>query len=165
MEKKNNFFTFLAALVPGLGYMYLGLIKKGVQTLALFLLIKHVFPFIGLGFIAYFIVIPFWFYTFFDTFTVARKINQGELVEDCDFFFENHNTENTIKTLGEKKFFSILAWVLIVVGVLAIANKLFAQCDYYYIFFSYASSYFFPILLIGGGIYLLLKEKRRSDGQ
>ena len=163
MEKKNGFITFIAALVPGLGYMYLGLMKKGVQTLVLFLVVKHFFPYIGLSFLSYIILIPFWFYTFFDTFNIAGQINRGEQVNDCEFVFENSNTVTANKITGNRNFFAILAWVLIAIGSLAIVNIVFADSRYYHLFISYISSYFFPLLLITGGIYMLLKEKNHSS--
>ena len=36
MKKKNSLLTFLCALVPGAGQMYLGLLKKGCSIMLAF---------------------------------------------------------------------------------------------------------------------------------
>lgn len=164
MEKRNSFLTFIAALIPGVGYMYLGLVKKGLQVLVLFLLIKHFFPLLGMGFMNDIIVVPFWFYTFFDTFHLAGKIKRGEVVSDSEFVFEKH-TGFTISNLAkERGFFVILAWALILLGLLAITNRMFEGSHFYQLMIAGIQGYFFPILLIGGGIYMLFKEKEGKKG-
>ena len=90
MQKRSSFLTFIASLIPGLGYMYLGLIKKGIQAMVVFFLIEPLFRFIGLGGLSSIISIPLWFYLFFDTFNIARKIDRGEFVSDSDFIFSKY---------------------------------------------------------------------------
>jgi len=164
MEKKSNFLTFFASLIPGVGYMYLGLMKKGIQTLVLFLVIKHFFPLIGMGFLNSIILVPFWFYTFFDTFNTAGKINRGEHVSDVGFVFQKQNGDeiHSSNLVGDKGFFEILAWVFIVFGVLAITNRMLESSTIYHLTVSYFKVYFLPTLLIGGGIYMLIKENREK---
>lgn len=166
MEKRNRFLTFIAALIPGVGYMYLGLVKKGVQTLVLFLFAKHFFPLLGIGFLGDIILVPFWFYTFFDTFNIASKINQGEQVDDSGFIFSKHSDSsfNISNLFEDRRGFLILAWVLIFFGVLAIANRMLEGSTFYYLVMSYIKVYFFPVLLIGGGIYMLIKENKIQKG-
>lgn len=164
MEKRNGLITFISALIPGVGYMYLGLIKKGVQTLALFLMVDYFLPLLGIGFLENIILIPFWCYTFFDTYNIAAKLNRGEQVNDTDYIFEKTNwlASNTTSVSGDRSFFIILAWALIVVGILAIINKLMGNNYYYRLIMSCINIYFFPTLLIVGGIFLLVRENKRT---
>jgi len=166
MQKRSSFLTFLAALVPGLGYMYLGLIKKGIQAMVIFFMIEPLFRFIGLGGLVSIISIPLWFYLFFDTFNIARKLDRGEFVGDSDFIFSNYNHFNNkeninkgvIKIMGSKG--SIIAgWALVIIGVLSIINKLFPDNNIYIFIKQSIGTYFIPVLFVFVGVYLLVKKK------
>lgn len=166
MRRRSEFLTFLSALFPGIGYMYLGLLRKGIQILVLFLLIDPVFRMLGIGYLADIIQIPFWFYTFFDTFSVAHRIDKGEFVPDSDFVFNKFTKEGQpyghepgIPVMS-KNFWTVIAWVLIGVGALAILNKAFAGFELYDLIKSYISTYFVPVLFVAGGVYLLLRAKK-----
>ena len=162
MQKRNNLLTFLAALVPGVGYMSLGLVKKGVQILVIFLLIGPVCKVLGLSFLGELIKIPLWFYTFFDTFNIASRMDRGEIVNDSDFIFKKYtepgSVSSAVKT-DSKSLWMVLAWVLIGAGVLAIINQMFNGSEVYGMIKSYISMYFIPVLLVIAGLYMLLRNK------
>ena len=166
MQKRSSFLTFMSSLVPGLGYMYLGLMKKGIQAMVIFFLIEPLFRFIGLGGLADVIQIPLWFYLFFDTFNVARKLDRGEFVHDSDFIFnqyhnlnkkENFN-EDTIKNM-ENKGGLVVGYALVIIGVLSIINKLFPNNAVYDFIKQSIGVYFVPVLFVFVGVYLLVKKK------
>lgn len=160
---RNSFLTFLTALVPGVGYMYLGLVKKGIQILMLFLLIKPIFHLLGIGFLTLVVEIPFWFYTFFDTFAVANKIDRGEPVADMDFIFNKYMKDGSQAAVDREKlgknFNLILAIGLIVLGSIAILHNLSIRSPLYSLIRNFVSTYFIPVLFVLGGIYLLFKNK------
>lgn len=165
MNNKNSFVTFITACIPGVGYMYNGLIKKGVQVLFLYMLIDPILSFVGLGFLAHLIEICIWFYTFFDTFAVSNKINRGEYVPDSEFIFKNYvnidsSTQNNVSWNERinKQGWIILGSALIILGVLAIFNQIFVNYDIYKFIRSYASQYFIPILFIVIGLLILFKK-------
>jgi TM2 domain-containing membrane protein YozV len=166
MENRNgrsSFLTFLTALIPGVGYMYLGLVKKGIQILALYLLIEPVFSILGIGFLSAIVKIPIWFYTFFDTFTVANKIDRGEPVPDMDLIFNKYMKNGSQVVLDREKlgknFSLIVAIGLIVVGGIAILHNFSIGSPLYGLIRSFVSTYFIPVLFVLGGIYLLFKNK------
>lgn len=64
--RKSRILTFLFALWPGAGQMYLGYMKRGVSLMGLFFLIFAIMGFLGLSFLAFLLPI-IWFYAFFDT--------------------------------------------------------------------------------------------------
>lgn len=166
MENRNgrsSFLTFLTALIPGVGYMYLGLVKKGIQILMLYLLIGPVFNIIGIGFLSAIVKIPIWFYTFFDTFTVANKIDKGEPVPDMDFIFNKYMKDGSQVALDREKLGKnlslIIAIGLIAVGGIAILHNFSQGSELYGLIRSFISTYFIPVLFVLGGIYLLFKNK------
>ena len=156
MNKKSGFLTFITALIPGVGYMYYGLQRRGVETFVLFLLISPVLRALGLNVLSPIISIPFWFYTFFDTYSIAHKYEAGEILEDISLF--NKNNELGRRILANDKFkkdkWIILAWILILLGTFAILNKIF----YLSIFFSNIRVYLVPVLFILSGVYILTKK-------
>lgn len=165
MQNRSRFLTFLSALIPGVGYMYLGLIKKGIQTMVIFFLVEPLFSFIGLDGLTSVITIPLWFYLFFDTFNIASKLDRGENVPDTDFIFnENKNIYNsdysndTIKNIGAKRGL-ILGWALVIIGILAIINKIFPDNEIYNFIEQSIGTYFVPVIFVFVGVYLLVKKK------
>jgi hypothetical protein len=159
MDRRNGFLKFIAACIPGVGYMYLGLVKLGVQTLALFLLIRPVFRLLSIDFLTDIVLIPFWFFTFFDTFSLSNKMDRGEAVNDTDFIFKRFNKSNIDTGNIRVDIWKVAAWILIVLGVLAILNKALYEFPLYGLIKSFVSSYFIPVLFVSAGIYLLLKRK------
>jgi hypothetical protein len=163
MEKRNNLITFLAALVPGVGYMSLGLVKRGVQILALFLVIGPVCKLLGIEFVGTLIKVPLWFYAFFDTFNIASRIDRGETVNDSEFVFKKYGESGYGAGNGmisnPRNIWIIVAWVLIGGGILAIVNQMFHDNGLYGMIKSYISMYLFPIVLVFAGVYMLFKNK------
>lgn len=168
MERRNSFLTFLASLIPGVGYMYLGLIRKGAEALLIFMLIPPILRFIGLGFLSYLFTFPLWFYTFFDTFNIAKRMDRGEYVPDSEFIFKrsNESINSDINNFGNKMYskldkngWKVVAWALIILGSMALLNRAFAGNNVYYLFKSYVNTYFLPVLLILGGVYMLTRNK------
>ncbi|MDP4146079.1 MAG: hypothetical protein Q8936_16575 [Bacillota bacterium] len=157
MEKRSGFLTFLTALIPGVGYMYFGLLRKGIETLLLFLLIPTLFDAIGLGFLSYVVAVPIWFYSFFDTYHIAHKVDRGEKLQDGSIFNKEAFSGEAF-TFGEdikNRNWIFVAWALIIIGILAILNKMFMYIG----IFSIARQYFVPVIFIVLGVYLLTRKK------
>lgn len=164
MQKRSSFLTFLTALFPGVGYMYLGLVKKGIQVLLLFLLIGPVFRLLGVGFFSYIIGIPIWFYTFFDTFSVARLLDMGQSVPDTDFIFSKYTAEGEQKFIDSSKIGKgislVIAIGLILLGSYAILHNIFRNNPLYILITGFVSSLFIPVLLVFAGLFLLFKNRK-----
>ncbi|PRR78016.1 hypothetical protein CLLI_20230 [Clostridium liquoris] len=169
-NRRSGFLTFLAALIPGVGYMYLGLMRKGLEALLIYMLLEPVFRLLGLGFIGSILRTILWFYTFIDTFNIARRMDMGETIFDSDLFISkildrekaNYNGNFAGKNYSgnvDKKIWITIAWALIIIGSLSIINKLFVGNEIYYIVKSAINKYFFPIVFICSGVYLLVKKK------
>lgn len=164
MQKRSGFLTFLTALVPGVGYMYLGLVKKGIQVLLIYLLVGPLFKLLGINFLTWIVRIPIWFYTFFDTFSVARMLDLEQPVHDTDFIFSKYvkNGEYPVVDRNKvgKNLTIIIALALILLGTFAILNNIFEGYPIYQLIRSYVSTLFIPVLLVLAGIYLLFRNRK-----
>ena len=168
MERKSGFLAYLTALIPGVGYLYLGLKKKGIQALILWILISPVLNLLGLRELDI-IKWPLWFYTFFDTINLASRIDKGEFILDSDFLFfskfnfggSNKTTSNesqSIKTNGNGLWI-LGGWTLVILGSLSLLNKLLKGNEIYYIIKNNINIYFIPVVFVLVGVYLLIKNK------
>lgn len=164
MQKRSGFLTFLTALIPGVGYMYLGLVKRGIQVLLIFLLVEPLFRLLGLSFLTWIVKIPIWFYTFFDTFSVARMLDMEKPVHDTDFIFTKYAKDGEYPAVDRDKIGKnlslIIAIALILLGSFAILNNILVNNPIYEIIRSYISTLFIPVLLVLAGIYLLFKNRK-----
>jgi TM2 domain-containing membrane protein YozV len=167
MNRRNQFLTYLLALFPGIGYMYLGLVIRGVETLAIFLVIDPIFSIVGFDFMTGLIKIPIWLYVFFDTINIAKRLDNGEKIQDEDFILKRFNgtkidTENNFYNNEEakKSIWIVLGWVLVVVGVIALLNRVLYSFGMYDIIRSYVRMYFIPFAFILIGAYLLFRNKK-----
>jgi len=157
LNRRSGFLTFITAMIPGVGYMYLGLLTRGIETLALFLIIPTLFNLIGLNDITWLFRAVFWFFTFFDTFSIAHKLDRGETVVDNDFIFKSKSENPGLSIDFDKNKWTAIAWVLIIVGIIAIINSIFKTTILYGLIRVYLGRYFLPIILILGGICLLFR--------
>ena len=64
--KKNSFFAFCFAFIPGAGQMYLGMMKRGVSLMLAFSVISVAAGFLYLPILTVFLPV-LWFFAFFDT--------------------------------------------------------------------------------------------------
>ncbi|SHF13716.1 hypothetical protein [Caloramator proteoclasticus] len=161
--RRNSLSTFIAALIPGVGYMYLGLYRKGLEALALFLLIKPVFSLFGLGVIGGILQFFIWIYAFVDTFKTASLLDAGKYVEDDYFIFSGFYSKDAYgnrKKIDIRYLINTLAVLLILAGVFSIVNKAFGTNELYIMVKSFVRQYFIPVVMVLGGFYLLLQNRR-----
>lgn len=89
----NGFFLFCLSAIPGLNYMYMGLMKRGMAFLSTFFLLISIGTFFNFPFFAFAIFIEMC-YSFFDGFAIRRKMLMGVEVQDnvddiIPFFINN----------------------------------------------------------------------------
>lgn len=167
MEKRSKFLTFILACIPGVGHMYLGLVRKGTEILLSFIVLNMILRIIGFQFLS----IPIWFYFFFDTFRIANMIDRGEILEDGPFVSQKFNSTNgmNLNDLTRKvsntintKSWVIIGWGLVVLGGIVILNRALAYTRYYYLIREYSRNYLTPIIFILLGVYILIKSIKKS---
>ncbi|KUO71591.1 MAG: hypothetical protein APF77_05070 [Clostridia bacterium BRH_c25] len=149
----ESFAFFCFAVVPGAAQMYMNLFKRGFQLMFGFIASIVLFSYINTESMIPLITIPLWFFSFFDSYAVRRRLRKGEVVEDVtiidyDIIFRN------------KK---IVGMVMLVLGVLGVANafehsvlrNIFGGQLYWAIKRSIV-----PIALVLAGVYVLGKAKK-----
>lgn len=156
MRGENRTINFICACIPGVGFLYNGLYKKGISFIVLWFFIINVGGFFHLSFITSILSIPIWFYCFFKTFDVNKKVLRGEPVED-EFLFvgENFNSESKGKLI---KYFGI---ALVVIGVLSILRNLFEDFFIHMNIYRFLHPYIVPLIFIVIGIYIIIETFRK----
>lgn len=154
MNRRSTFVTFLASLIPGAGYMYFGMLRFGIETMLIFFIVPKLISLIGFGFISYIFSIPFWLYTFFDTYKVARQYDNGEIIEDKSWL----DKDKVYKVSMSNRAVNTVAIVLILIGVLALVNRIFGVYDIFYSL----KQYIVPAIFIIIGLYVLFNERLKK---
>ena len=127
--KKNKFLTFVLAIIPGCGHMYLGYMKKGAQFMSMFTLVGFltwVFTSsLNIQVISGFfmVLLPIiWFFQMFDSMHLILQMRRLEIEfpEDDGFFIPG---VSNISNLDSLSFFKkptvvkVIAFILIFIGV------------------------------------------------
>lgn len=116
MNRKNGFFTFCCACVPGAGQMYLGYMKRGLSIMCAMFGVIAVASFFRMDVLLFALPI-IWFYAFFDTFTLRNQTAEQLAANPDDYMF--HTMDLNLPDLFAKKH-KVLGVVLIFVGVYAL---------------------------------------------
>lgn len=135
--------------------MYLGLTRRGLESMMLFLASVAIPSWVGLEVIGAIVGIPLWFYFFFETFATRTRLEEGETIPDEGYW-------NVFAQLGETKFVFI-GGAMVVIGLLALINNISSDLAYLETVGRYAKEYLPAVLLIGFGVYLLARGKRKNQ--
>lgn len=157
---KSKFWAFLLSLIPGAGHMYLGMMRRGVQLMALFMLPIMIAGFLRLE--VFLFTLPIiWFYSFFDS---MNRLGTPENRVDDDipvikWMFDSKNIpQNKSKLIG---------YGLIFVGGYLLFDRFFSTSIYYYRFPWHIrqniQASIFAILFILGGVKLLKGSKVKVE--
>lgn len=144
----NMFWAFVLSLIPGVGYMYLGLMNRGLQAMIIFFGSIFLAAMTHLDALLSFVLPVVLFYSIFDTLQLARQLREGLHVTDKPLFNlgQNYNWQ------------SYLGYALVGLGVLALLNNLLPYIFDYGIVHRLIS----PILIIAIGILILYKSLGRG---
>src|SRR5690606_2115930 len=154
-RKPSPILSFLFALVPGAGHMYMGLTQKGIQLMGLFFgslfLSQHLF------FLREFwpmVVAPAtWFYSFFDALEISRRLKENRVVEDRPII--------QVDRLLERG--SLWGWVLIALGGLTLLERLFSYTIGFTALRRFLAPVMVPMVVIALGVYLLMQQRPRGE--
>jgi TM2 domain-containing membrane protein YozV len=154
-QSKRRIIAMLLAVFPGVGHMYLGFLKQGIQTMGIFLGLLYLNYLLGESLFIYFIPI-IWFFSLFD---VMKKVSEeADYGEDIIFI-------SWIKNKNEDTKSSKNRWGLLVllIGTVTIINKIAApiisEVFNNYLIKSYVQTGFFAVILIIGGIMLMSSKE------
>jgi len=136
-------FFFSLFFPPGVNYLFMGLIKRGLAALVGFFLMIY---FIGVSSmpltLLFGLAMPIYVLTcIFDGFNIRRRINAGEPVAD--------NIDEVVNFLRRNKY---VGWILLAIVGLSVLGSVVG------IFFRLVG-WLMPLVIIVAGVYLLLKRK------
>jgi len=141
-------FLFSFFFPPGVNYMYMGLIKRGLAAMVGFFLIIY---FIGVSrmplTLLFGLGLPVYILTcIFDGFNIRRRINAGEVVGD--------NIDGVIRFLKQNKF---ICWIIIALLGFSMLGAVMGV-------FIRLIRWAMPLIIIGLGLFLLLRHKNPPRG-
>lgn len=148
---KSKGLVFLFSLFPGAGYMYLGLMNRGIQIMAAFFLALALPDIFFNNFIFQSLAIIIYVYNIFDAQNQAILYNSGE-GKDLGFIDKEFI----------KKHQNVIGLIIIAIGVWGIISQIFNQYLY-----STINKFLIPFGFIILGIYLLkdiFLNKRSKSG-
>lgn len=129
--RKNKLLTFFLGAIPGLGHMYLGLIKKGLTIMCLlFVSLFFVILISGESSMSWFpgffiptLCVAFISYSIFDSIEIADRINS-----DKAYYYDNFPEYAVIsrKLLENRRSIGI---VLIILGAISLCNMLLGYIE------------------------------------
>jgi hypothetical protein len=149
----ENFAFFCFAVIPGAAQMYMNLFKRGFQIMFGFIASIVLFSYINTESMIPLIIIPTWFFSFFDSYAIRGRLRKGELVEDITIF--------DYKVVFENK--RVVGIVMLVLGMLGVVNafehsviqNIFGGQLYWAIKRSIV-----PIALVLAGVFILKRSKK-----
>ena len=124
--RKDGIPTFLFALWPGAGQMYLGYMKRGVSLMGVFCLLIAITGFLNLSFL-FFLLPVIWFYAFFDTLNL-RSMSYEFLPQD-DFLFHLDSLSGGKVLNFFRQRHLLVGILLIVVGIYMLAEPYLRLCS------------------------------------
>lgn len=159
-------FLFLCySLIPGAAHMHLGLFRRGLQLMIITFGGIALINFIGLDFLVPFIVIPVWFFSFFESHHLRRQVEKGQTISDQDLF--DRQLFDYTPLLKNRR---LIGSTIIVIGLLSLMRqidrysffpRLIGNWDYYY----FLRGSFIPLCLILGGIYTIIKAQQSKPSE
>lgn len=156
--RRSKVIATLLSVIPGAGQMYLGLQKRGLQLMVLFLGTFYIIDVMRLS-LFLFILPLIWFYSFFDGLQVISRYGREPLID-----------KPLIEAFGNHK--RLLGTALLLLGIYYISMNLivpylaahFPGLWIEYRVSKYLRPFIVSVVLIGGGLKLLTGSKRRPSG-
>jgi TM2 domain-containing membrane protein YozV len=147
--RKSKILAMLLSVFPGAGHMYLGLQRRGLQLMAVFLFAIYILDVLRLS-IFLFLIPILWFYSLFDAMQLVSKQQDEELkdIPIVNWLF-NHQ-----KWLGIG-LFALGIYYLIDRMLLRLLEEAMPDWRVTYWFHNYLQIFIVSTLLIGGGLRLL----------
>lgn len=155
--KRSKVFATFLSIVPGVGHLYLGLQKRGLQLMIAFFLSIYILDVLRLS-IFLFLIPILWFYSFFDALQHISKQGQEPLkdVPIVDWLV-NHQ-----KWVG-MVLLALGLYYLTDEMLLTALDRWFPKEQISILFHRYFQTVVVSILLIGGGLRLLAGGNRRPS--
>ncbi|CAH1217157.1 hypothetical protein PAECIP111890_04536 [Paenibacillus sp. JJ-223] len=156
--RRSKVLATLLSAFPGAGHLYLGLQKRGIQLMFLFLGSIYVLDLLRLS-VFLFMIPLIWFYSFFDGLQCSSRYGREPLNDQPilkDWVRHQRLIGFGIVLMG--------AYYLTIRLIIPQLNELFPDFFVTYEINSYINTIIVSLLLIGGGLKLLFGKQRSSSG-
>lgn len=156
----EKFLFFCFSLIPGAAHMHMGLFRRGVQLMIITIGGASLISFIGLDFLIPLVLIPAWFFSFFESYHLRRQLEKGQVIIDRDIF--DRQIFDYTPLLKNRR---LIGSTIVVIGIFSLIhkldqysflNRLFGSWNYY----NLIRGSLIPLCLILAGIYLIAKAKQ-----
>ncbi|MDO7905018.1 hypothetical protein Q5741_01160 [Paenibacillus sp. JX-17] len=154
--RRSKVFAMILSAFPGAGHMYLGLQKRGLQLMALFLGSIYVLDLLRLT-LFLFLIPVIWFYSFFDGMQQASRYDLG-LAQDVPVFRMNRVSQRMLGLV----LLALGLYYILIRFVVPYLDTHFPDLQLYYTIDMYLNTVMISILLIGGGLWLLKRSGKNE---
>lgn len=155
----EKFLFFCFSVIPGAAHMHMGLFRRGLQLMIITFGGVSLISFIGLDFLIPIVLIPAWFFSFFESYHLRRQLEKGQVISDEDLF--NRQLLDYTPLLKNRR---LIGSTIIVIGIFSLIKEMERYSfldrffrDWYY---GLIRGSLLPLCLILGGIYLIAKTKK-----
>ena len=155
----NKLLFFFFSLIPGAAHMHMGLFRRGLQLMIITFGGAFLISFIGLDSLIPIVLIPAWFFSFFESYHLRRQLEKGQAISDGDLF--DRQLFDYTPMLKNRR---LIGSTIIVVGIFGLIQEMERYSflhrffgDWYY---GLIRGSLIPLCLIVGGIYLIAKTKK-----
>ena len=147
---KSRFWAFVLSFLPGAGYMYLGLMNRGLQAMTIFFGTIFIAKTLNFPSMVMLVTPVLLFYSIFDTQQLVRRSLEGHPIADVP-----------LVDLGQwSNSHNLVGYGLILFGSLALLENLLP----FYFNYEILHRILPPFLIIGLGLYILYRTTyRKSD--
>ncbi|MEC0181870.1 multi-tm2 domain protein [Paenibacillus peoriae] len=160
--RRSKMLATILSVFPGAGHMYIGLQKRGLQLMLLFLGGIYVLDVLHLSLFLFLIPVV-WFYSFFDALQQVSRYGQEPLIDKpvIGMFAQYHRWVG----LG---LLALGAYYILINILVPVLDRLFPEGQIYNLVDTYLRTIIVSFLLIGGGIWMMIgnsKTKRTKEKQ
>ena len=165
MKRKNAFLTFLTSLIPGVGQMYQGYMKRGLSMSIVLCISIAICTLFGTPILALPILVII-AYSFFDTYNIYNR--KEDYLKEDEYLWNLENKNNILKFDLSKRH-RIIGFILVFIGMYIIFTTLFRSLSNMFELdwlntFVYLVERYLPMIVISAisisfGIKLLSKNK------
>lgn len=155
--KRSKVIATLLAVFPGAGQMYLGLQKRGLQLMVIFLGSIYILDLLNLS-LFLFLIPVIWFYSFFDALQQVSKYGREPLYDKPVV----EAWTRYQRWIGAALLFLGVYYILLRLVVPELESR-FESLQFFYSLQSYMNTIVVSLIFIGGGIKLLFSPKPKED--
>lgn len=121
-ERKRGLLMFVTSCIPGCGQMHQGYMKRGLSLMLVFWGLLSIAFFLNMEALVVFLI-PAWLYTYFDSYNLRTRLDNGAVEED-EFLFGLSDMDSERFSALCRERHSLLGWLLVALGVYMLYDRI-----------------------------------------